>query len=90
LEVTPVGDVVLRRGDLPADSSADEPVLWAHRAVKSFDGKANGGLSCVVESWWERNVNGNRDGIPLHLTVSNGRWRVGRGRFCTVGQSPRP
>ncbi|CAM9997780.1 unnamed protein product [Pylaiella littoralis] len=88
LEVTEVGDVILRRGDLPA-YSADAPPIWAHRAMGSIGGKANGGLGCVVELWWQKFVKGS-NGTPVHVAVKDGRWRVGRGRLCTMGISPKP
>lgn len=97
LAITEVGDVLLRRGDLPAYSEPDLPVhaapegpLWAHRATGSIGGKANGGLGCVVESWWSKAVRGKADDTPVHLSVKNGRWRIGRGRLCTMGKSPKP
>lgn len=89
LEVTEIGDIVLRSGDLPAYPT-DEPALWSHRATGSIGGKANGGLGCVLELLWERLANGKSDDIPVHLSVKNGRWRVGRGPLCTMGQSPKP
>ncbi|CAM9917675.1 unnamed protein product [Ectocarpus sp. 12 AP-2014] len=90
LEVTEVGDLILRQGDLPAYPTDDTP-LWAHRVTGSVAGTANGGLGCAVESWWERATNGGQDmGVPVHLAVKNGRWRVGRGWMCTLGRSPRP
>lgn len=89
LEITEIGDVILRAGDIPA-FSGDEPPLWAYRATGSTGDKADGGLGCVLESWWGRVVKGANDDIPVHLCVKNGRWRVGRGRLCTMGQSPKP
>lgn len=80
LEITEIGDIVLRKGDLPACLTEDEP-LWAHRAVSPVGGKANGGAMCVFKSWLGR---------PVKLTVKNGRWTVDRGFWCTMGQSPRP
>lgn len=88
LEVTAIGDILLRRGGHPADSDPASP-LWAHRATGSFGGKADGGLGCVAESWWMRHVL-EEDDNPVELTVKNGQWRVGRGRFCTMGKSPKP
>eukprot|EP00752_Nemacystus_decipiens_P013866 g12312.t1 len=89
LEVTEVGDVLLRRGDVPALSDPAEP-LWAHRAIGSSDGrKADGGIRCALQSWWLENVL-RVDDHPVEMSVHHGRWRVGRGRFCTLGQSPRP
>ncbi|CAM9969723.1 unnamed protein product, partial [Pylaiella littoralis] len=89
LEVTEIGDVILRRGDLPAYPT-DASTLWEHRATGSICGKANGGLLCLVELWWEKLANGKSDDTPVHLAVKDGRWRVGRGRLCTMGQSPKP
>lgn len=89
LEITKIGDVILRRGDLPAYSDQGPP-LWAHRATGTSDGgKADGGIGCKVESWWMHNVMEDED-IPVEMSVDRGRWRVGRGRFCTMGQSPKP
>ncbi|CAM9605828.1 unnamed protein product [Ectocarpus sp. 12 AP-2014] len=89
LEVTEVGDLVLRKGDIPAYPT-DDTLLWAHRVTGSVGGTANGGLGCAVEAWWERATNGGEDmGVPVHLAVKNGRWRVGRGWMCTLGRSPR-
>lgn len=93
LEINEIGDVLLRRGDLPAypNPAYSDPgeVLLAHRTTGSIGGEANGGLGCTVESWWLRNVRGAED-VPVNLSVKNGRWRVGRGRLCTMGRSPRP
>ncbi|CAM9894426.1 unnamed protein product [Ectocarpus fasciculatus] len=90
LEVTEVGDLILRRGDIPAYPTDPEP-LWAHRVMGSVGDTANGGLGCAVEAWWERVTNGGEDmGVPVHLAVKNGRWRVGRGWLCSMAQSPRP
>ncbi|CAN0104281.1 unnamed protein product [Ectocarpus sp. 6 AP-2014] len=89
LEVTEVGDLILRQGDIPAYPTDDTP-LWAHRVTGSVGDTANGGLGCALEAWWERATNGGEDmGIPVHLSVKNGRWRVGRGWMCTLGRSPR-
>ncbi|CAM9178532.1 unnamed protein product [Ectocarpus sp. 12 AP-2014] len=89
LEVTEVGDLILRQGDIPAYPT-DHPPLWAHRVTGSVGGIANGGLGCALEAWWERATNGGEDmGVPVHLAVKNGRWRVGRGWMCTLGRSPR-
>ena len=105
LEVTDVGDLVLRAGDLPAfpqavtaataaeegeeEEEEESSTLWAHRA-SGFGGEANGGLGCVLESWWRKKINGEAADIPAHLSVKNGRWRVGRGGLCTMVRSPRP
>ncbi|CBN78696.1 hypothetical protein Esi_0006_0033 [Ectocarpus siliculosus] len=89
VEITEIGDVIVRAGDIPA-FSGDKPPLWAYRATGSTGDKADGGLGCVLESWWRRMVKGTDDDIPVHLYVKNGRWRVGRGRLCTMGQSPKP
>lgn len=88
LEITEIGDILLRPGDLPAYSPPGE-LNWVHRSMGSIGGKANGGLGCVVESWWTSNVR-QADEIPVNLSVKNGRWRIGRGRLCTMGRSPRP
>ncbi|CAN0199932.1 unnamed protein product, partial [Ectocarpus fasciculatus] len=89
LEVTEVGDLILRRGDIPAYPTDHEP-LWAHRVMGSVGDTANGGLGCAVEAWWERVTNGGEDmGVPVHLIVKNGRWRVGRGWLCSMARSPR-
>ena len=85
LEVTDIGDILLRPGLRPDPTR--EP-LWAHRVTGAFGGRANGGLGCVVESLWRR-YTFQRE-IPVTLTVKNGRWRVGRGAMCTLGQSPAP
>lgn len=74
VEVTEVGDVVFRKGDLPAFPTEDSPV-WSHRAVDS------GGPMCGLMS---------RLGVPVKMTVKNGRWRVGRGALCKMTQSPKP
>ncbi|CAB1117662.1 unnamed protein product [Ectocarpus sp. CCAP 1310/34] len=87
VEITEIGDVILRAGGFPA-FSGDKPPLWAYRATGSTGDKADGGLGCVFESWWRRMVKGTDEDV--HLYVKNGRWRVGRGRLCTMGQSPRP
>ncbi|CAN0407501.1 unnamed protein product, partial [Ectocarpus sp. 12 AP-2014] len=89
VEITEIGDVILRAGDSPA-CSGDKSPLWANRATGSTGDKADGGLGCVLESWRRRMVKGTDDDIPVHLYVMNGRWRVGRGRLCTMGQSPKP
>ncbi|CAM9307209.1 unnamed protein product [Ectocarpus sp. 12 AP-2014] len=89
VEITEIGDVILRAGDIPAFSGGMPP-LWANRATGSTGDKADGGGGCVLESWWRRMVKGTDDDIPVHLYVKNGRWRVGRGRLCTTGQSPKP
>ncbi|CAM9318284.1 unnamed protein product [Ectocarpus sp. 12 AP-2014] len=89
VEITEIGDIILRAGDIPA-FSGDKPPLWAYRATGSTGDKADGGMGCVLESWWRRIVKGTDDDIPVHLYVKNGRWRVGRGRLCTMGQSPKP
>ncbi|CAN0068913.1 unnamed protein product [Ectocarpus sp. 12 AP-2014] len=89
LEVTEVGDLILRQGDIPAYPTNPKP-LWAHRVTGSVGGTANGGLGCALEAWWERATNGGEDmDVPVHLAVKNGRWRVGRGWMCTLGRSPR-
>lgn len=80
VEVTDVGDLVFRKGDLPAFPTEDSP-LWAYRAVGSAGGGANGGALCALVS---------RLGVPVQLSVKNGRWRVGRGALCKMGQSPKP
>lgn len=80
---------MLRRGDLPAYSDPVQGPLWVHRAIGSVNGKANGGLGCVFESWWMENVLEDED-IPVTLSVHKGRLRSGRGRFCTLGISPKP
>ncbi|CAB1099113.1 unnamed protein product [Ectocarpus sp. CCAP 1310/34] len=78
------------QGDIPAYPTDNTP-LWAYRPTGSVGGTANGGLGCAVEGWWERATNGGRDmGVLVHLAMKNSRWRVGRGRMCTLGQSPRP
>ncbi|CAN0175522.1 unnamed protein product [Pylaiella littoralis] len=71
-------------------SSAEDPPVWAHRATGSIGGMANGGLGCVLQSFWE--TLGSRKGtdVPVHLRVKNGRWRVGRGALCVMGRSPKP
>ncbi|CAN0201726.1 unnamed protein product, partial [Ectocarpus fasciculatus] len=89
LEVTEIGDVILRAGDFPA-FSGEKPPLWAYRATGSTGDKADGGLVCVMESWWRRAVKGADGDIPVHLYLKNGRWRVGKGWLCTVGKSPKP
>eukprot|EP00752_Nemacystus_decipiens_P015192 g13527.t1 len=94
VEVTEVGDVILRRGDLPAypspvESDPEDGVLWAHRATGSVGGRANGGLGCVLESLWRRFIVGVDD-VPVNLSVKDGRWRIGRGTFCTMGASSTP
>ncbi|CAM9842604.1 unnamed protein product, partial [Ectocarpus sp. 4 AP-2014] len=89
VEITEIGDVILRAGDIPA-FSGDKPPLWTYRATGSTGDKADGGLGCVFESWWRRMIKGTDDDIPVHLYVKNGRWRVGRGRLCTMSQSPKP
>ncbi|CAM9735229.1 unnamed protein product [Ectocarpus sp. 12 AP-2014] len=89
LEVTEVEDLILRQGDIPAFPTDHAP-LWAHRVTGSVGGTAHGGLGCAIEAWWERVTNGGEDmGVPVHLAVKNGRWRVGRGWMCTLGRSPR-
>ena len=80
LEVTDIGDLVLRKGDLPAFPTQDAPI-WAHRATGSTGGKANGGTVCALMA---------RLGVPVGLSVKNGRWRVGRGILCNMGRSPAP
>ena len=85
MEVTEVGDVLLSPGLFP--DRAQDP-LWAHRVTATFGGRANGGLGCVLEDLWRRH--NSRDEIPVALSVKNGRWRVGRGKMCTLGQSPAP
>lgn len=80
--------MLLRLGDNP-DESDDGDMVWAHRSTGSIGGTVNGGLGCVVESWWRNHVLGVGD-IPVNLSVKNGRWRVGRGRLCTMGKSPKP
>eukprot|EP00904_Undaria_pinnatifida_P010417 jgi/Undpi1/6505/HiC_scaffold_20.g08984.m1 len=85
MEVTAIGDVLLSPGLYP--DHQHEP-LWAHRVTETFGGRANGGLGCAVEDWWQRHVMGHE--IPVMLSVKNGRWRVGRGMMCTLGQSPAP
>ncbi|CBN79624.1 hypothetical protein Esi_0283_0017 [Ectocarpus siliculosus] len=88
LEVTEVGDLVLRRGDIPAYPSDHKP-LWAHRVTGSVGGTANWRLGCALEVWWHRATNGGEGmGVPVHLVVKNGRWRVGRGWMCTLGRIP--
>lgn len=47
---------------------------WAHRAGAE-------GVLCKVKSWL---------GTQMHVSVRNGRWTVGRGRGCTLGESPKP
>ena len=98
LSVTEIGDIVLRREEPPVRSAEEaeeeQPPLplplWVHRATGSIGERANGGLMCLVESWWGRVVEERATDIPVHLSVKNGRWRVGRGGRCTLGQSPRP
>lgn len=85
LEVTELGDVLLSPGRFP--NRALEP-LWAYRMTGTFDGRANGGLGCTLEEFWQRHS--SRDEIPATLSVKNGRWRVGRGRMCTLGRSLAP
>ena len=85
MEVTEMGDVLLRAGLFP--DRAQDP-LWAHRVTRTFGGRANGGLGCVLEELWQRYT--SRDEIPVTLSVKNGRWRVGRGPMCTLGRSPAP
>lgn len=80
VEVTDIGDLVFRKGDLPAFPTED-PALWAHREIGSAWGKANGGPMCAIMT---------RLGVPVKLTVKNGRWRVGRGVLCNMAQSPKP
>eukprot|EP00752_Nemacystus_decipiens_P005979 g5400.t1 len=94
VEITEVGDIILRRGDLPAypsptGSDPEDGVLWAHRATGSVGGRANGGVGCVLESLWRRFIIGVDD-VPVNLSVKHGRWRVGRGTFCTMGASSTP
>ncbi|CAM9527142.1 unnamed protein product [Ectocarpus sp. 12 AP-2014] len=43
LEVTEVGDLILRQGDIPAYPTDHKP-LWAHRVTGSVGVTANGGL----------------------------------------------
>ncbi|CAM9929813.1 unnamed protein product, partial [Scytosiphon promiscuus] len=62
----------------------------AHRATGSSGGDPNGGLGCALQSFWETLGSSSREDVPVHLTVKNGRWRVGRSALCTLGQSPKP
>eukprot|EP00752_Nemacystus_decipiens_P002353 g2223.t1 len=80
VEVTDVGDLVFRAGDLPAFPVDDSPI-WAHRATGSTGDKADGGAVCALMA---------RMGVPVELTVKNGRWRVGRGLWCKMAQSAKP
>ena len=80
VEVTDVGDIIFRKGDLPAFPTEDSPV-WAHRVTGTTGGRANGGAMCALMS---------RLGFQVELSVKNGQWRVGRGLLCNMGQSPRP
>lgn len=90
LAISEVGDVSLRRGDLPPYGYSDpEPPIWAHRATGSTGDHADGGVWCVVESFVRRKVL-RFDDVPVNLVVRNGRWRVGRGWLCMMGRSPRP
>ncbi|CAN0274018.1 unnamed protein product [Laminaria digitata] len=86
LEVTEIGDILISPGHKP--DRTQEP-LWAHRATGSFGGVANGGLICVLEAFFQRVIMSEEE-PQTELSVKNGRWRVGRGRFCTLGQSPAP
>ncbi|CAN0403708.1 unnamed protein product [Pylaiella littoralis] len=82
LEITEVGDVVLRHGDWP-DSSMGEPPIWAHRATEPISGKAKGGL----RGWLSSSPGGKRG--KVFLAVKNGRWEIRRG-YCVLEQSPKP
>ncbi|CAN0532291.1 unnamed protein product, partial [Scytosiphon promiscuus] len=83
------GDVLLGRGDRPTSTSSDDPI-WAHRATGSSGGDPNGGLGCALQSFWGTLGSSSREDAPVQLRVKNGRWRVGRGTLCTLGQSPKP
>lgn len=85
LEVTDLGDIMLSPGLYP-DRQQDP--LWEHRVTVTFGGRANGGLGCAVEGWWQEHIMGKE--IPVMLSVKNGRWRIGRGAMCTLGRSPAP
>ena len=82
LELTETGDVLLSAGLLP-DRTQDP--LWAFRSTGASGVNA---LGCSLESFWQRLW--SRDETQVTLTVKNGRWRVGRGRMCTLGRSPTP
>ncbi|CAN0104412.1 unnamed protein product [Ectocarpus sp. 6 AP-2014] len=88
LEVTEVRDLILRQGDIPAYPTGH--TLGTPRYGVGRGYSTSGGLGCAVEARWERATNGGEDmGVPVHLAVKNGRWRVGRGWMCTLGRSPR-
>ncbi|CAN0304535.1 unnamed protein product, partial [Scytosiphon promiscuus] len=83
------GDVLLGRGDRPTSTSNDDPI-WAHRSTGSSGGDPNGGLGCALQSFWGTLGSSSREDAPVQMRVKNGRWRVGRGALCTLGQSPKP
>ncbi|CAN0308814.1 unnamed protein product, partial [Scytosiphon promiscuus] len=89
LEIRANGDVILGRGAMPSLSEDKDPI-WVHRATGSVGGYANGGLGCVLQSFWKTLGITSGVDVPVNLRVKNGRWRVGRGALCTMGQSPRP
>ena len=85
MEITEPGDILVSIGRMP-DRTGE--LLWTFRATDAFGGVANGGLGCAFESLLQR-LQG-KDPIEVNLSVKNGRWRVGRGRMCTLGRSPAP
>ncbi|CAN0270319.1 unnamed protein product, partial [Scytosiphon promiscuus] len=86
LEIRANGDVILGRGAMPFLSEDKDPI-WVHRSVGGY---ANGGLGCVLQSFWNSLGITKWVDLRVNLRVKNGRWRVGRGALCTMGQSPRP
>lgn len=82
LEVTEIGDILITAGFFP---NSTKDTLWEHRSTGPSGVHV---LGCALEAFWQRARKGGETRVSL--SIKNGRWRVGRGKMCTLARSPAP